>query len=196
MFIGMNLTFFPMHFLGLDGMPRRIYTYAADSGWERLNQIETVGAFVIAISVLMFLVNVVRSLHSGDVAPADPWDAATLEWTMTSPPPEYNFAEIPAVNSARPFWLHKYGPTRDISTHVKEEGTAPQPEAPRQRIDLPSPSHWPLVAALGLGLAAGGALVGLWAFLLGVAILVLGVFSWTLQPLERPGHPVFEPEAG
>jgi cytochrome c oxidase subunit 1 len=191
MFIGTNLTFFPMHLLGLDGMPRRIYTYAADSGWETWNRVETIGAFVIAISVLVFFVNAVRSLRAGEVAPGDPWDAATLEWTMSSPPPEYNFARIPAVNSARPFWLHKYGPTRDTSTHVREEGTPAQPAEPEERIDLPSPSFWPLVAALGLASAAAGAMVGLWVVLLGVAVLVIGVFAWALQPLERPGHPVF-----
>jgi cytochrome c oxidase subunit 1 len=191
MFIGMNLTFFPMHFLGLDGMPRRIYTYAAGSGWEMWNRVETVGAFVIAVAVLIFFVNVVRSLRAGEPAPADPWDAATLEWTMSSPPPEYNFAQIPTVNSARPFWLHKYGPTRDTSTHVRDEGTPAQPPEPRERIDLPSPSFWPLVAALGLASAAAGALVGPWAVLLGVAVLVIGVFAWALQPLERAGHPVF-----
>jgi cytochrome c oxidase subunit 1 len=191
MFIGMNLTFFPMHFLGLDGMPRRIYTYAAGSGWEMWNRVETVGAFVIAVAVLVFFANVVRSLRAGEPAPGDPWDAATLEWTMSSPPPEYNFAQIPTVNSARPFWLHKYGPTRDTSTHVRDEGTPAQPPEPRERIDLPSPSFWPLVAALGLASAAAGALVGAWAVLLGVAVLVIGVFAWALQPLERPGHPVF-----
>ena len=191
MFIGTNLTFFPMHFLGLDGMPRRIYTYAADSGWETWNRVETIGAFVIAVSVLVFFVNAVRSLRAGEPAPADPWDAATLEWTMSSPPPEYNFAQIPAVNSARPFWLHKYGPTRDTSTHVRGEGTPEQPPEPRERIDLPSPSFWPLIASLGLASAAAGALVGLWAVLLGVAVLVIGVFAWALQPLERPGHPIF-----
>jgi cytochrome c oxidase subunit 1 len=196
MFIGMNLTFFPMHFLGLDGMPRRIYTYAAGSGWEMWNRVETVGAFVIAVAVLVFFANVVRSLRAGEPAPGDPWDAATLEWTMSSPPPEYNFAQIPTVNSARPFWLHKYGPTRDTSTHVRDEGTPAQPPEPRERIDLPSPSFWPLVAALGLASAAAGALVGAWAVLLGVAVLVIGVFAWALQPLERPGHPVFGEGSG
>ena len=191
MFIGMNLTFFPMHFLGLDGMPRRIYTYAADSGWETWNQVETIGAFVIAVAVLIFFVNAVRSLRAGEPASDDPWDAATLEWTMSSPPPEYNFARIPAVNSARPFWLHKYGPTRDTSTHVQDEGTPAQSPEPGERIDLPSPSFWPLIASLGLASAAAGALVGLWAVLLGVAVLVIGVFAWALQPLERPGHPIF-----
>ncbi|HUO99960.1 MAG TPA: cytochrome c oxidase subunit I [Gemmatimonadota bacterium] len=191
MFVGMNVTFFPMHFLGLDGMPRRIYTYPADAGWETWNVVATVGAFVIAVSVLVFFIAAARSLRAGQPAGADPWDAPTLEWTMSSPPPEYNFAVIPRVNSARPFWLHKYGPTRDTSTRVKEEGTPPQPAAPERRIDLPSPSHWPFVAALGLTIVAGGALVGLWAVLFGVAILLFGVYAWVFQPLERPGHPVF-----
>ncbi|HET6639026.1 MAG TPA: cytochrome c oxidase subunit I [Gemmatimonadota bacterium] len=193
MFIGMNLTFFPMHFLGMDGMPRRIYTYAADLGWERWNEVATVGAFVIAVSVLVFFVNAIRSAASGARAVGDPWDAATLEWTMSSPPPEYNFAVVPAVNSARPFWLHKHGPTRDISTHTKEEGTPAQPETPPVRVDLPSPSGWPVLAALGLALMGGGALVGLWLVLIGVAVLVFGVYRWAFQPLERLGHPSFGP---
>ncbi|CAN5281985.1 cytochrome c oxidase subunit I [soil metagenome] len=193
MFIGMNVTFFPMHFLGMDGMPRRIYTYAADTDWAMWNVVATIGAFVIALSVLVFFVAALKSLLGGEPAPADPWDAATLEWTMSSPPPEYNFAVIPEVNSARPFWLHKYGPTRDTSTHVQAEGTPPQPLEPSTRIDLPSPSPWPVVASLGLGLVAGGALIGLWAVLLGVVVLLVGVYAWALQPLERAGHPVFGP---
>ena len=193
MMIGMNVTFFPMHFLGMDGMPRRIYTYAAGMGWDGWNLLATAGAFVIALSVLVFYINAVRSARGGRAAGPDPWDAATLEWTMSSPPPEYNFAVTPVVNSARPFWLHKYGPTRDISTRTREEGTPPQPEAPRERIDLPSPSWWPLFASAGLAIAAGGALMGLWMVLLGVLILVVGIYAWAFQPLERPGHPVFGP---
>jgi cytochrome c oxidase subunit 1 len=182
-----------MHFLGMDGMPRRIYTYAADLGWEQWNLLATVGAFVIALSLLVFFINAIRSVRSGERAMGDPWDAATLEWTMSSPPPEYNFAVVPAVNSARPFWLHKYGPTRDISTRTKDEGTPPQPETPPQRVDLPSPSGWPILAALGLSLAGGGALVGLWLVFIGAAVLVFGVYRWAFQPLERLGHPSFGP---
>ncbi len=196
MFLGMNLTFFPMHFLGLDGMARRIYTYPAGVGWEQWNLMATVGAFVLSLGVLLFYANLVRSLRSGEAATADPWDGATLEWSMSSPPPEYNFAVIPTVNSARPLWLHKYGPTRDISTRTKEDGTPPQPDHPVERIELPSPSHWPLVAAAGLTLAGGGTMVGLIPVLVGVAILVVAVYWWAFEPLERPGNPVFEPASG
>ncbi|HUP19973.1 MAG TPA: cytochrome c oxidase subunit I [Gemmatimonadota bacterium] len=191
--IGMNVTFFPMHFLGMDGMPRRIYTYAAGMGWDQWNLVATIGAFVIALGMLLFYVNAVRSLRSGPPAPADPWDAATLEWSMSSPPPEYNFAVVPEVHSARPLWLYKYGPTRDTSTHTREEGTPSQPDAPPARIDLPSPSWWPLLAAAGMGVMGSGALIGLPVVLLGAGLLVTGVFLWAFQPLERPGHPVFGP---
>jgi cytochrome c oxidase subunit 1 len=196
MFLGVNLTFFPMHFLGLDGMARRIYTYPAGVGWEQWNMVATIGAFVLSVGVLVFYFNVVRSLRSGEAAAADPWDAATLEWSMSSPPPEYNFAAIPTVNSARPLWLHKYGPTRDISKRTKEDGTPPQPDHPVERIELPSPSHWPLVAAAGLTLAGGGTMIGLLPVLLGIAVLVVSVYWWAFQPLERPGNPVFEPGGG
>ena len=95
--IGFNLTFFPMHFLGLEGQPRRTYTYPNGLGWDALNLIATIGAFIIALAVLVFLVNVIYSLRRGDRSPADdPWDARTLEWSTSSPPPEYNFARGPA----------------------------------------------------------------------------------------------------
>ncbi len=108
MFIGFNLTFFPMHILGLLGMPRRIYTYGSQYGWDTLNLLETIGAFIIALSILTFLWNLFTSLRGGEKAGNDPWDAHTLEWTTTSPPPAYNFAAIPTVHSRRPFWDQKY----------------------------------------------------------------------------------------
>ena len=107
MFVGFNLTFFPMHFLGLDGMPRRIYTYDADMGWNLWNAVASAGAGLIAVSMLVFVANVVRSLMKGEEAGADPWDARTLEWSIPSPPPEYNFEQIPTVHGRDAFWAQK-----------------------------------------------------------------------------------------
>lgn len=107
--IGFNLTFFPMHYLGLQGLPRRTYRYAENMGWDTLNMTATIGGFVIAASVLLLVINMVVSRFRGEVAPHDPWDARTLEWTVSSyPPPEYNFEEIPAVEARDEYWHRKY----------------------------------------------------------------------------------------
>src|SRR5258708_948034 len=107
MMIGVNLTFFPMHLLGLLGMPRRIYTYPANLGWNLDNLLATIGAFIIAVSVLVFLWNLFVSLGNGQKAGNDPWDAFTLEWDTSSPPAHYNFLTIPTVRSRRPFYDKK-----------------------------------------------------------------------------------------
>ena len=109
MFIGQNLTFFPMHFIGMDGMPRRIYTYGADMGWTELNALQTAGAFVIVLATLIMMKNLWQSWRSGSPAPSDPWDARTLEWSISSPPPEYNFEEIPVVQDRDDWWSRKRG---------------------------------------------------------------------------------------
>jgi cytochrome c oxidase subunit 1/cytochrome c oxidase subunit I+III len=102
--VGFNLTFFVQHFLGLMGMPRRTYTYGDHPGWQALNLVSTVGAFVMGLGVLVFLWNVIRTLRNGKIAGDNPWDAFTLEWATTSPPPEQNFTELPPVKSRRPVW--------------------------------------------------------------------------------------------
>jgi cytochrome c oxidase subunit 1 len=111
MFTGMNLAFFPMHLLGLDGMPRRIATYATGNGWEPLNFISTVGAFMIAVSMLPFIYNVVAAFLRPKDQPDNPWEANTLEWATTSPPPVHNFDSLPEIHSERPLFDARHGVT-------------------------------------------------------------------------------------
>jgi cytochrome c oxidase subunit 1 len=106
--IGFHLTFDTMHFAGLQGMPRRIYTFQPGRGLDTFNLVESIGALVQGIAVLILVINIVRSLISGEIAGDDPWDAWTLEWSTTSPPPEYNFDEPPVVRSRRPLWDLKH----------------------------------------------------------------------------------------
>jgi len=110
MFIGFNLTFFPMHQLGLSGMPRRIADYASTAGWNELNLAATIGGFLIATSMIPLLWNVFLSLRSGKPAGDDPWEGNTLEWATSSPPPPYNFDHLPEIRSERPVFDARYGP--------------------------------------------------------------------------------------
>jgi cytochrome c oxidase subunit I len=126
MFIGFNLTFFPMHILGLSGMPRRIADYSSTAGWNELNLAATVGGFLIAASMIPFLWNVFLSRRSGKVAGDDPWEANTLEWATTSPPPPYNFDHLPEIRSERPLFDLRHGRTRPAAT-LPDPGPAPQP---------------------------------------------------------------------
>ncbi len=116
MLIGVNLTFFSMHILGLLGMPRRIYTYPANFGWDEINLLQTIGAYMLGIAIMVFFVNLIVSLRNGKEAGDDPWDAFTLEWDTTSPPPHYNFPIVPTVRSRRPFYDKKNPDIADWKT--------------------------------------------------------------------------------
>jgi cytochrome c oxidase subunit 1 len=194
MLIAFNITFFPMHILGTLGMPRRYYTYEAGMGWDVWNLVETIGAFAMALSILIFIINVFISLRNGVVAPTDPWDASTLEWATTSPPPDHNFDKTPVVHSRRPLWDTKYpdlevahapgahGATRREMAERDPRGAQAQGE---EVIHMPSPTYAPLIVAFGITLAAYGALYlsstgGLSAIacLVGFVIMGYGIACW------------------
>jgi len=186
MLIGFNLTFGPMHVVGLDGMPRRIYTYPAGMGWDFWNAVETIGAFIIALSVLAFIYNVRHSLRHGEIAGPDPWDARTLEWSIPSPPPEYNFAEIPVVHARDDWWHRKYTETSDGRVVPIPAGAAESEHDGAEaahHIHIPSPSYYPLIAASGMPIMAYGLVYFFPAVFVGLIVLLLGIYGWALEPV-------------
>jgi cytochrome c oxidase subunit 1 len=114
-FVGLNLAFFPMHLLGLNGMPRRVQDYSPNAGWADWNLVSTIGAFMISVSLLPFLWNVFITLRGPRDAGDDPWDGNTLEWATTSPPPPHNFERVPEIRSERPLFDLKYGAHADTT---------------------------------------------------------------------------------
>jgi cytochrome c oxidase subunit 1 len=156
LFIGFNVTFFPLHVLGLHGMPRRIYTYAADTGWGTLNFVSWAGAMVEDLSMFLFVFNIARALWKGPRAESDPWGGPSLEWATSSPPPSYNFERIPIVASSEPVWSPPAtGPryVTGLSTRLREGLVTTVMDAlPDVRYLYPSPGAWPIIAAWTVGL--------------------------------------------
>jgi cytochrome c oxidase subunit 1 len=191
MFIGFNLAFGPMHIVGLQGMPRRIYTYPEGMGWDLWNAVETVGAFTIALSVLVFAVNAIVSRARGVEAGDDPWDGRTVEWMTSSPPPEHNFDEIPLVTSRDEFWHRKYVETPEgeparvfAGGEEVEDHSSESHSNEGHDIHMPSPSYFPILAAAGMPLLGYGAIYSSLRALIvvGAFTIVLGLYGWVLEP--------------
>jgi len=189
LFIGMNIAFGPMHWVGMDGMPRRIYTYTSNMGWDFWNMVSTLGAFLLGFSILLLLHNLVRSFKKGEIADADPWDGRTLEWSIPSPVPHYNFARIPNVVSRDDWWARKYVTGEDGVTHPIPQGGAyaeNEEDVDVHSIHLPDPSYWPLVTAIGLALMGGGVVFHLAISIVGALIMLVGIYGWAFEPVNEP----------
>jgi cytochrome c oxidase subunit I len=198
MFVGFNITFFPMHILGFLGMPRRVYTYRDGLGWEGLNIMVSLGSLVFALGTGITLVNFLISRRRGRPAGDDPWDADSLEWSTTSPPPDYNFASVPVVASAHPLWDQKPLPYATSGSDEETKGLGPEgaveretpitsgiDTAPEGNLTIPEDTYLPLMVAIGLavfflGLLVNAAAVGV----MGAALAVVGAVWWTWRTEE------------
>ena len=188
--IGFNLTFGPMHILGLQGMPRRTYTYRTGYGFNMWNMVATVGAFMIAASFVYFFWIIWQGWHTAKVnkltVSGDPWDGRSLEWIIPSPTPPHNFDVIPTITALDDFWHRKYGEddagrlVRIAATEdVSQKGDA-------TGVHLPSPSYWPIVLAFGLPFIAWGLIFNLWFCVLGAICVVAGIYGWVMEPSTEP----------
>ncbi|MHB1122815.1 MAG: cytochrome c oxidase subunit I [Ramlibacter sp.] len=183
MFGGFNLAFFPMHLLGLQGMPRRVYTYQAGMGWDNLNLASTIGAVTLAAGIALTLVNAVRSARRGELAGADPWGAGTLEWSTASPPPWSNFHAVPVVHGRDPLWqpapagapTHVSGLAADSREVLV---TSVLDAAPDHRLLFPNPSPWPFLAAIATTILFVGSIFTPWAVVWGSIPIAVALIAW------------------
>ncbi|MGI8550863.1 MAG: cytochrome c oxidase subunit I [Dehalococcoidia bacterium] len=199
-FIGFNLAFFPMHIVGVLGMPRQVYTYQQGLGWGAWNMAETIGSYILGLGVLVIAADWIQSLVRGPQAPDNPWGADTLEWAVSSPPPPYNFLSIPIVRSREPLWDQPE--LAEINRRLPEQpGATLVPDGARETvattvfdadgadvIRMPEDSYWPLLLAFGLFLLVVGVLPNVHfaqAFIIGIGaiITVIAIVGW-LWPLE------------
>jgi cytochrome c oxidase subunit 1 len=180
-FIGFNVAFFPMHLLGLYGMPRRVWTYPAAMGWDGMNLLATIGAIVIGISVLLFLVNVVKSRRHGAPSGPDPWGAGTLEWATDSPPHPGNFVAPPVCGGRYPLWEDGGMPARVrglASDRRQVLATTVMDAEPDLRPTLPNPSIWPFLSAVAVTILFIGTIFTPWALIWGAVPVAITMTAW------------------
>ncbi len=180
-FIGFNTAFFPMHILGMQGMPRRVYTYPAGMGWDGMNLLATIGALTIAVSVLLFMINVWRSRTHGEPAGDNPWGAGTLEWATASPPPAANFDALPIVHGREALWEAQGEPrqVRGIAIGQREVLVTTVLDArPDHRLLMPQPSIWPFASALATTVLFVGSIFTPWAVVWGAVPVAITLTLW------------------
>jgi cytochrome c oxidase subunit 1 len=180
-FIGFNLTFFPMHILGLQGMPRRVYTYQPDMPWHGLNMFVSVSAVILVAGFLVFFVDAIRSARAGAISGENPWDAPTLEWATASPPPSFNFAHIPVVNGPNPLWEHPNlvpvasGLRTDRRELLVTSVATADPEA---REASPRNSIWPFWTAIATSVMLIASIFTPWAVVWGSVPVAVALIGW------------------
>jgi cytochrome c oxidase subunit 1 len=190
-FLGFQLAFFPMHWAGLLGMPRRVYTYPAGLGLEIPNMLSTIGAFVVALAVGLFVINGVVSLYRGVIAGPNPWGAASLEWATSSPPPVYNFAHVPVVESSTPLWDIEGELPVVTGLRVDEKEvllTTVVAATPDTREPIPVASLWPFISACAVGIVFVASIFSPWAIAVGVVPCFIALTAW-FWPKELKRHP-------
>ncbi len=208
MMIGFNLTFVPQHWLGMDGMPRRIYTYAENMGWENSNLASSIGSFLLGVGILVFIINVFYSMMKKKMAGADPWDGRTLEWSTSSPPPEHDFDEIPQVKYRDQFWFDKYPETiSEYYGHNDDDQAVPSgaqidddgeaAELPvvsggaddghgdgHSAIHLPDKSYYPFILAFGLAIFGTAFVTDGLVLFAGAPFFIWGLLGWSMEPVN------------
>jgi cytochrome c oxidase subunit I+III len=183
MFIGFNLAFFPMHLLGLQGMPRRVYTYQAGMGWDNLNLLSTIGAVTLAVGIVVSLVNAFRSAGTGERAGPNPWGAGTLEWATASPPPIANFYAIPVVYGRDPVWQPPpAGEPAQVSGLAADSRelliTTIVDAQLDHRLSFPNPTPWPFLSAAATTVFFVGSIFTPWAVVWGTIPIAIGLIGW------------------
>ncbi|MBZ9811354.1 cytochrome c oxidase subunit I [Mesorhizobium sp. BR1-1-9] len=180
-FIGFNLTFFPMHILGLQGMPRRVYTYPPASGWGGTNLFISISSLVVFAGFALFVLNVLLSLRNGRIAGDNPWGASTLEWATTSPPPSYDFSRLPVVTHREPLWAEAdiLPVVEGLRVDAREVLAGTVADAvPQLRVPSADNSIWPLLSAIAVGGAFLGSIYTPWAVVWGAIPVSIGFICW------------------
>ena len=194
LFLGFQLAFFPMHISGLLGMPRRVYTYPAGLGLELPNLVSTIGAFVVATSVVLFVVNGVVAIYRGAIAPPNPWDAASLEWATRSPPPVYNYAHIPVAESRTRLWDSEGELAVVTGLRVDEKElllTTVVAAAPDLREPVPQASLWPFIASIAVAIFFISSIFSPWAVVFGAIPCAIALIAWFWpKEIKREPEPV------